>query len=87
MRKEKLLLGARQRVLNQRPGEELVVLSHHPVHWFQDSEDALLYIRNRARVFISGHEHNPSVKTEMIEKGRDLMILGCWSNCTAGFRR
>ena len=71
----KLLLGARQRVLNQRPGEELVVLSHHPVHWFQDSDDALLFIRSRARVFISGHEHSPSVKTETIEKGRDLMML------------
>ena len=71
----KLLLGARQRVLQQRPGEELVVLSHHPVHWFQDSEDALLFLRNRARVFISGHEHNPSVKTETIEEGRDLMML------------
>ena len=71
----KLLLGARQRVLEQRPGEELVVLSHHPVHWFQDSEDALLFIRNRARVFISGHEHNPSVKTETIEEGNDLMML------------
>ena len=71
----KLLLGARQRVLKQRPGEELVVLSHHPVHWFQDSEDALLFIRNRARVFISGHEHNPSVKTKKIEKGSDLMML------------
>ena len=71
----KLLLGARQRVLNQRPGEELVVLSHHPVHWFQDSEDAWLFIRNRARVFISGHEHNPSVKIETIEEGSDLMML------------
>ena len=71
----RLLLGARQRVLRQGPGEELVVLSHHPVHWFQDSEDALLFIRNRARVFISGHEHNPSVKTETIEDGSDLMTL------------
>ena len=71
----KLLLGARQRVLKQKPGEELVVLSHHPVHWFQDSEEALLFIRNRARVFISGHEHNPSVNTETIEEGSDLMML------------
>ena len=70
-----LLLGARQRVLKQRPGEELVVLCHHPVHWFQDSEDAWRYIRNRARVFISGHEHNPSVKIETVEEGRDLMML------------
>ena len=71
----KLLLGARQRVLEQRPGEELVVLSHHPLHWFQDSKDALLFIRNRARVFISGHEHNPSVMTETTEEGSDLMML------------
>ena len=60
--KGKLLLGARQRVMQQRPGEELIVLSHHPLHWFQDSEDALRFIRSRARVFISGHEHNPSVR-------------------------
>ena len=71
----RLLLGARQRVMGQRPGEELVVLSHHPVHWFQDSEDVLLFIRNRARVFMSGHEHNPSVKIETIEDGCDLMTL------------
>jgi len=71
----KLLLGARQRVLKQRPGEELIVLSHHPLHWFQDSADALLFIRSRARVFISGHEHNPSVKIEAIEEGCDLMML------------
>ena len=73
--KGKLLLGARQRVMSPRPGEELVVLSHHPVHWFQDSREAWRYIRNRARVFISGHEHNPSLKTETIEEGSDLMIF------------
>ena len=71
----KLLLGARQRVLNQKPGEEVVVLSHHPVHWFQDSQDAWRFIRNRARVFIFGHEHNPSVKIKKIEGDSDLMIL------------
>lgn len=71
----RLLLGARQRVLRARLGEEMVVLSHHPLHWFQDSEDALRFIRNRARVFISGHEHNPSIKQENIEDGCDLMLL------------
>lgn len=71
----RLLLGARQRVLKARPGEELVVLSHHPLHWFQDSEDALRFIRSRARVFISGHEHNPSIKQENVEDGCDLMLL------------
>jgi len=71
----KLLLGERQRVLPNRPGEELVVLSHHPLNWFQDSEDARRFIRNRARLFISGHEHNPSVRLETVEEGSDLMML------------
>lgn len=71
----KLILGARQRVIPERPGEEIVVLSHHPLGWFQDSEDATRYIRNRARVFISGHEHNPSVRVERVDAGRDVMML------------
>ena len=73
--KGKLLLGARQRVLQERVGEELVILCHHPLHWFQDSEDAFLFVRNRARVFISGHEHKSSVKVERIEEGKDLLML------------
>ena len=70
----KLLLGAGQRVLQPRQGEELVVLSHHPMNWFQDSEDAFLFFRNRGRVFISGHEHSPSVEIETTEKGENLMV-------------
>ena len=71
----KLLLGARQRVFRERPGEELVVLCHHPLHWFRDSEDAMRYVWNRARIFISGHEHRPGVHVEPVEDGRDLMML------------
>lgn len=71
----RLILGARQRVIPERQGEEIVVLSHHPLGWFQDSEDATRYIRNRARVFISGHEHNPSVRVESVDEGRDVMML------------
>ena len=71
----KLLLGARQRVMRERAGEELVVLCHHPLHWFRDSEDAMRYISNRARIFISGHEHDPGVRVETVDDGRDLMML------------
>lgn len=74
-KKGTLILGARQRVLTQRRGEELVVLSHHPIDWFQDSADALRYLRSRARVFISGHEHHHSVNVVTVEPGRDLMML------------
>lgn len=70
-----LLLGAKQRVLPINAGEELVVLAHHPLHWLQDSEDAKRYVRNRARVFISGHEHNPRVKVEEVRAGCELMLL------------
>ena len=71
----RLLLGARQRVLPLTPGEELVVIAHHPLKWLQDSEDAQKYLSNRARVFITGHEHSPSVKVCPIEDGCDLMLL------------
>ncbi|MDH2348148.1 metallophosphoesterase [Bradyrhizobium sp. SSUT77] len=71
----KLILGAAQRVLPSDPGVELVVLCHHPLHCLQDSVDARKYVRNRARVFISGHEHNPSLQIETIEDGCDLLML------------
>jgi hypothetical protein len=45
------------------------------MNWFQDSDGALDYVRSRARVYMSGHEHNPSVKIEPFEAGCDLMRL------------
>lgn len=71
----RLLLGARQRVLPSTAGEELVVLCHHPLHWLRDSDDARRYVQSRARVFVSGHEHNPSLKLQHIKDDCDLMIL------------
>lgn len=72
----RLLLGARQRVLpRSAAGEELVVLCHHPLNWFMDSEDARRYLRKRARVFVSGHEHKPDLIVDTITAGCDLMML------------
>ncbi|QAY95153.1 hypothetical protein CWB41_04915 [Methylovirgula ligni] len=71
----RLVVGAKQRVLPQQHGEEIIVLAHHPMAWLQDGRDALAYIRNRARVLITGHEHNPAVTAESTEDGRDLLIL------------
>ena len=70
-----LILGARQRVLPVQNGEELVVLCHHPLHWLQDSDDARRYVMNRARIFISGHEHSPSAKLEGISEGYELLMI------------
>lgn len=70
-----LMVGARQFPIPRNEGEENVVLIHHPLHWFKDSEDAKTYLRSRARVLISGHEHNPKVSIDKVEEGCDLMML------------
>lgn len=70
-----LILGARQRILPEEDGEEVVVLMHHPLTWFLDTVEAGKYIENRARVVISGHEHYPSVEVKQVESGSDLMML------------
>lgn len=70
-----LLLGARQRVLPIKAGEELVVLCHHPLHWFNDEKTARAYIRNRARVLMTGHEHKPSIVVNNEKAGRDLLTI------------
>ncbi|CAN7783118.1 metallophosphoesterase [Cupriavidus necator] len=71
----KLILGKRQQVLPEENGEEIIVLVHHPLNWFQDSGKARNYIRNRARVLISGHEHFPRLQVDTVEAGRDLLHL------------
>ena len=74
-KKGRLLLGGRQRTLPRTPGEELVVLCHHPLSWLQDSQDARQYVRSRARVFVFGHDHNPSVSMESISDECDLLTV------------
>lgn len=73
--KGRLLLGARQHVLPRNAAEELIVICHHPLDWLQDSEAARRYVRSRARVFVSGHEHDPSLRVEQVEADCDLMML------------
>jgi hypothetical protein len=70
-----LLLGARQRVMTAPAGEELVVLTHHPLSWYADSAETTKFLQGRARVFISGHEHLAAVDVKNVEGGCDLMML------------
>jgi len=71
----KLILGKRQCLLPLDDGVENIVLSHHPLGWFQDSEKARGYLRGRARVFISGHEHFPRLEIVDVEDRCQLMLL------------
>ena len=70
-----LMVGARQFTIPRTKGEEIVVLVHHPLHWFKDHDEVSQYLRSRARVLISGHEHNPKVKVEQVADSTDLMML------------
>jgi len=73
--KPELIFGARQYVIPRTAGEEMVILCHHPLTWFKDTPDAIKYIRSRARIFISGHEHQPNVCVEQVEPGCELLML------------
>jgi len=70
-----LIIGARQFTIPRSEGVENVILVHHPLHWYKDKELVRDYIRSRARVFISGHEHNPKVTVETVEEGCDLLMI------------
>lgn len=71
----RLRLGERQRVLPRNAGEELIVLAHHPMKWMADGEDANGYVRARARVLITGHEHNPSARVSKVADDADLLTI------------
>ncbi|WP_230851126.1 metallophosphoesterase [Ralstonia solanacearum] len=70
-----LVLGERQFIIDREEGVENVVLIHHPLHWYKDSGDVKTYMDSRARVLITGHEHDPKVKVEEVGECADLMML------------
>jgi Predicted phosphohydrolases len=70
-----LLIGARQFTIPRTNGVENIVLVHHPLNWYKDQDQVRDYIRSRARVFISGHEHDPKVSVDNVEAGTDVMML------------
>lgn len=70
-----LMIGARQFTIPRTDGVENIILVHHPLHWYKDQDQVRDYIRSRARVFISGHEHDPKVSVDNVEAGCDVMML------------
>jgi hypothetical protein len=72
--KGKLLLGAKQIAFDRLPLTESVILSHHPIDWFEDQSDAARYLRSRASILMSGHEHLPKVEPEKLGD-RDFLTI------------
>lgn len=70
-----LMLGARQFTIPREEGIENIILVHHPLNWYKDRDQVKDYIRSRARVFISGHEHDPKVLLDPVEPGSDVLML------------
>ena len=70
-----LVIGERQFGIPRHPGVENVVLVHHPLSWYKDADRVRTYVRSRARVFISGHEHNPKVHIDHVDDECDIMML------------
>lgn len=70
-----LMLGARQFTIPRDDGIENIVLVHHPLSWYKDQEQVRQYIRSRARVFISGHEHDPKVSVDNVDPNCDVLML------------
>ena len=70
-----LVVGERQFIIDRDHGIENIVLIHHPLNWYKDSGDVKTYMDTRARVLITGHEHEPNVKVEEVDEGADLMML------------
>ncbi|MEG5334490.1 MULTISPECIES: metallophosphoesterase [Enterobacter cloacae complex] len=70
-----LMLGARQFTIPREDGVENIILVHHPLSWYKDQEQVRDYIRSRARVFISGHEHDPKVSVDNVDEGCDVLML------------
>jgi len=70
-----LVLGERQFIIDRDEGVENIVLIHHPLNWYKDSEMVRTYMESRARVLITGHEHEPNVKVVEADEDADLMML------------
>lgn len=81
---QELMMGARQFTIPRSEGEETIVLIHHPLNWFKDGNDARDYLRSRARVIMSGHEHNPKVLIDEVDVGCSILMVA--AGATVPFR-
>lgn len=59
--KGRMLLGRNQYSISRDPLYEDVVMMHHPTEWLKDRHEAEQYLRSRARILVTGHEHSPQM--------------------------
>jgi hypothetical protein len=78
-----MILRNQQYIISRAACTELVVMMHHPVHWFRNHNDVETYL-NRARIILTGHEHNPKVRLVQHETGETLWIHAGAANPPGG---
>jgi predicted MPP superfamily phosphohydrolase len=57
-KKGQLVLGKGQYIFDRDPTEIDIVLLHHPLSWLKDEGRARDYLYSRARLILTGHEHD-----------------------------
>lgn len=66
-RPETMVLGTPQYAIPRDDMSELMVMVHHPLGWFKDKQEAGSYLKRRARLVLSGHEHLPELVQQIWE--------------------
>lgn len=59
--KGRMILGRNQYAISRDAGYEDIYMMHHPTEWLKDRHDAEIYLRSRARILMTGHEHWPQI--------------------------
>lgn len=75
----KMLLGNEQYIFDEEENVIAVAMLHHPINWYLDKDEASRYLCNRARVIMTGHEHNLN-----LHKTRDSLTNKEWFAIYAG---
>jgi predicted phosphodiesterase len=71
--KGKLVLGRNQYIVTREKGIEYVILMHHPLPWIIDEIEARKFLYSRARVILTGHEHD--LELQQITNAQQHSIL------------
>lgn len=71
-----MILGNAQYTLESQSNVEYVVILHHPLEWFKDSDLAKTYLNSRARVIIVGHKHLPGINKVIDERNVEIIMIG-----------